>query len=249
VTVSLSSPQNGTTVSPGSTINWTISFTVSAGDNEGLALLVADLTQDAGNPATLDIPPAGSVPGAMSDYARPDGISNPAEAPAANGYLGTQRGTAGAENLVQIGGAVNTFGQARPPGSGVAENAVVTGGVGQSGSVTLASGSFAAPGTDGVYTYALANVIANVLTDVMAPPNFSPVESAAVAGGTSSFSFTVSAAGECTGDADGDNDVDLDDLLLVLGNFETGSGGDVDGDNDTDLDDLLLVLGNFDTTC
>jgi hypothetical protein len=53
----------------------------------------------------------------------------------------------------------------------------------------------------------------------------------------------------CPGDADGDGDVDLDDLLLVLGNFGGTGSGDVDGDNDVDLDDLLLVLGAFGTTC
>jgi hypothetical protein len=51
--------------------------------------------------------------------------------------------------------------------------------------------------------------------------------------------------GGCTGDVDGDGDTDLDDLLLVLGNFGGGAAGDADGDGDTDLDDLLLVLGNF----
>lgn len=249
VTVSLTSPQNGQTVAPGTTINWTIAFTVSSGDNAGLALLVTDLTQDAGNPATLDIPPAAAVPGGMSNFARPAGISNPAEAPATNGYLGTQRGTAGAENLVQIGGGQNTFGQARPPGSGVAENATVAGGVGQSGSVTLASGSFSAPAAEGAYTFALANTIANVVSTLNAPPTFSPVVAAGVAGGSSSFSFTVSGAPGCTGDLDNDNDVDLDDLLLVLGAFGVGAGGDADGDLDTDLDDLLLVLGNFGVPC
>jgi hypothetical protein len=51
------------------------------------------------------------------------------------------------------------------------------------------------------------------------------------------------------GDVDGDNDVDLDDLLLALGSFESGPNGDADGDNDTDLDDLLLALGNFGAAC
>ena len=48
--------------------------------------------------------------------------------------------------------------------------------------------------------------------------------------------------------------IDLDDLLLVLGNFgcQTGDAdclGDTDGDQDTDLDDLLLILGFFGQTC
>lgn len=249
VTVSLTSPQNGQTVAPGSTINWTISFTVSAGGNAGLALLVTDLTQDAGNPATLDIPPAASVPAGLANFARPQGISNPAEAPATNGYLGTQRGASGAKNLVQIGGGQNTFGQARPAGSGVAENAVLAGGVGQSGSVTLASGSFSAPAADGSYTFALANTVANVISTLNAPPAFSPVAAASVVGGTSSFSFTVGGAAGCDGDLDADNDVDLDDLLILLSAFGTGSGGDIDGDSDTDLDDLLILLSGFGQPC
>jgi hypothetical protein len=56
-------------------------------------------------------------------------------------------------------------------------------------------------------------------------------------------------AAACLGDLDGDHDRDLDDLLLVLGNFGVGAAGDADGDGDTDLDDLLLVLGTFGTPC
>ncbi|RMF70728.1 MAG: hypothetical protein D6744_19000, partial [Planctomycetota bacterium] len=54
VTVTLSSSQNGMTVAPGATIDWTITFTTSSGDNAGLALLAADLVQDPNNPASLD---------------------------------------------------------------------------------------------------------------------------------------------------------------------------------------------------
>src|SRR5262245_10872253 len=121
VTLSLSSPQNGGAVEPGAIINWSIAFAVSAGNNAGLALLSVDLVQAAANPAKLDIPPASAVPAAMSNFSRPAGISNPGETNPVTGYVGVQRGVAGQKNLRQIGGAQNTFGQARPPGSGVAQ--------------------------------------------------------------------------------------------------------------------------------
>jgi hypothetical protein len=55
----------------------------------------------------------------------------------------------------------------------------------------------------------------------------------------------------CPGDLDGSGSVDLDDLLLVLGNFGCSSvcGGDADRDGDADLDDLLVILGSFGASC
>lgn len=247
VNVSLTSPQNGQTVSAGATINWTISFTVSGGNNAGLALLACDLVQADTNPATLNIPPASAVPGAMANFSRPAGISNPGEG-GPTGYVGVQRGTAGARNLVQIGGGQNTFGVARPPGTGVAENAVVTGGVGQSGAVTLASGSFVAPSTAGSYTFSLQNVVANALQAVNAPPNFSPVVAATAVLSAGSISFTVGGGGGLAGDIDGDGHVTLTDLAILLTNFgRTGTGlqGDIDHDGDVDLTDLATLLTNF----
>ncbi|MBI5863165.1 MAG: hypothetical protein HZB38_01365, partial [Planctomycetes bacterium] len=224
VSLSLSSPQNGQTVSPGSTVNWTISFSVSAGNNQGLALLVTDLAQDGANPSFFDIPIAGSVPGGMSNFARPAGITNPGDGSPVLGYRGVQRGTAGQKNLLQVGGAQNTFGQARPAGSGVGENANVVAGVGQSGTTTLATGSFTAPSTAGTYTFSLANATANVLTQVNAPPNYSPVAAAAMNVAAPSISFTVSASQPCVGDINNDHQVDLSDLTLLLSQFgSTGS--------------------------
>ncbi|MCC6357189.1 MAG: hypothetical protein IT450_00475 [Phycisphaerales bacterium] len=251
VSLSLTSPQNGTTVSPGATVNWSISFTVSTGNNQGLALLATDLVQDPANPALFDLTPAGSVPSPMANFSRPAGISNPGETNPVTGYGGVLRGTAGQRNLIQIGGAQNTFGQARPAGSGMAENASVVGGVGQSGSVVLASGSFAAPATGGAYTFSLANAVANVLTAVNTPPQFSPVVNAPVTLAAPSFSFTVGAP-NCPGDLDGDNDVDISDLSTLLSQFgSTGPGfsGDLDNDNDVDISDLSALLSNFGTNC
>lgn len=208
VTLSLSSPQNGTTVAPNATINWSIDYSVSTADNAGLALLTVDLTQAPANPAKLDIPAADAVPAAMANFSRPAGICNPGETNLTTGYIGVQRGTAGEKNLRQIGGALNTFGQARPPGSGIAENATVTSGIGQSGSITLASGSFAAPATPGVYYYQLENPIANLLTMVNPLPQHSPVVSATVNLAAASIGFNVISppCNACDVNCDGRND-------------------------------------------
>src|SRR5262245_13314534 len=110
VSLSLSSPQNGQTVSPGATINWTIAFTVWAANNQGLALLSTDLVQDDTNPDLFDLSPASGVPAPMSNFSRPAGVSNPGETNPATGYIGVLRGNPGERNVIQIGGAQNTFG-------------------------------------------------------------------------------------------------------------------------------------------
>jgi len=56
----------------------------------------------------------------------------------------------------------------------------------------------------------------------------------------------------CAGDLNGDFAVDLNDLILLLNDFDCiggGCAGDADRDGDTDLDDLSLLLQNFDTIC
>ena len=52
-------------------MEWTITATVSSGDNLGLALIYVDLVQDAGNPETFDLPPAPEVPPLMEGFSRP----------------------------------------------------------------------------------------------------------------------------------------------------------------------------------
>lgn len=245
VTVSLTSPQHNQTVAPGATVTWTIAFTDSTGDNAGLALLSCDLVQDDGNPAFTDLNPAASVPAAMSNFSRPAGMSNPGETLPATGYVGVRRGTVGERNLIQIGGGQNTLGQALPGGSGIAENANVVGGVGQSGSVTLATGSFQVPSECGDYSFNLANVVANVLVQLNNPPAFSPVTQAAVTltgGGVISVTIGLS------GDVNGDGAVNLTDLSILLSNFGSAGGpaqGDVNGDGVVNLTDLSILLSNF----
>ncbi len=261
VTLDLTSTEDGQSVSAGATINWQITASVSSGDNAGLAAVTTDLVQDAGNPDTLDIPPAGSVPGAMTNFSRPDGICNPGELNPTTGYTGVQRGTSGALNLIQVGGAQNGFGQALPGGSGVAENATVVPGVGQGSAVVIASGSFSAPSTDGTYIFSLANSAANVFDSVVAAPAVSPAVAATMGSGSSSFSFTVTAGVACgaactipggCADTNGDGTVDLTDLANVLSNFGGPGGlaqGDTDGSGTIDLTDLANILALFGTSC
>ena len=110
VTLSLTSPSNGTYVPAGSTVQWTITATVSSGDNLGLAMIAVDFTQDAANAVLFDIPAAQGVPAAMACFDRSAGISNPIGPGMASGYCGTPVGTLGEKNLAQIGGAQNVFG-------------------------------------------------------------------------------------------------------------------------------------------
>ncbi len=211
VNVSLTSAQDGQTVQAGATINWEISFTVSNGDNLGLALLSADFIQDPGNPETLDIPPADGVPLEMANFSRPLGISNPGEGGETTGYVGVQRGTAGALNLRQIGGGQNTFGQTLPAGTNLAQNDTAVGGVGQNGAVVLASGSFAAPATEGSYAFQIENVLANVIDTLNTPPAFSPVVQGNVAIAANQITFMVGAAG-LVGDLNCDGNVSVGDI-------------------------------------
>lgn len=253
VTVQLSSTKNNTTVSPGSSVDWTISFTDSTGDNQGLALLCVDLVQDPNNPAHFDIPAGAAAPAGMVKFARPQGITNPSEG-GTTGYGGVQRGTAGSKNLRQIGGAQNTFGTARTAGSGSAENANVSSGIGQSGSTTLATGSFTAPSTAGSYHFSLANGFANVLVQRNNPPAISTTKEATVAISSGTITITVGSA-QCPGDLTGDNLVDLSDLAKILGNYgRTGPGltysdGDLDGNQVVDLGDLSAILSLYGTHC
>lgn len=226
VTVNFTSPQDGQTVSAGSTVSWTINFTVSSGDNAGLALLSADIVQDAeNNAATFDIPYAAGVPTGMANFDRPAGISNPGEGGNPSGYVGSQRGAAGAKNLLQIGGGQNTFGQAPPPATNIAQNVNVVGGVGQSGSQVLAMGSFSAPATEGVYTLSLANVVANVVETINAAPTFSPVVGATVDASNGTITFTVQGGGTVCADSNCDGAVTVSDIAFFVTAVTGGEAG------------------------
>ncbi len=237
----LDSPSNGQNVSPGATITWNIRLSVSTGDNLGLALFVCDLVQDPNNPAQFDIPPGNpaSIPAVLQGFNRPRGITNPGENGGASGYIGVQRGTAGQKNLIQIGGAQNTFGQA---GTGFATDPNVAGSIAQPGPQLVLSGTFTAPATNGRYTFSLANAAANVLETLNTPPNFSRVGRATAVTTGATFSFTVGST-VCRGDCNCDGVVDFGDInpfVAVLGgavpcNFDNC---DVNGDGVIDFGDI-----------
>ncbi len=227
VTLTLESSKNGLTVSPGTTVDWSVKVAVSPGDNAGLALVSTDLIQNPDNPALFDIPqgsPA-SIDATMQNFNRPAGIANPGEGGATTGYIGSQRGEPGRKNLIQIGGGQNTFGAALPSGTGIGESATVLPGVGQGAQPQVVlSGSFAAPEVPGTYTFRLENGLANVLNNVSpppVPPEFWTVTAATVEMGTASFTFTV--GGVSLGDVNCDGHVnvfDIDPFVLALTSSE-----------------------------
>jgi hypothetical protein len=54
--------------------------------------------------------------------------------------------------------------------------------------------------------------------------------------------FEVTCPGDCQGDVNGDGFVDVDDALIVLGNFGGSGAGDTNGDGTVDVVDLLLLI-------
>jgi hypothetical protein len=213
VTLTLESTKNGGVVGPNTPIDWTIKASVSTGDNSGLALISVGLSQDPNNPVKFDIPPATGVPAGMTNFARAAGISNPGSAAPDFGYRGDQRGTTGAKNLVQIGGGQNTFGTA---GSSIGTSVTVAQGVGQSAPQIIASGTFNAPATAGVYKYYLDSGLANTLNAITppVPPAFWPVSAATVVGPpTAAITFTVAIGPTpCPGDMNCDGSINYGDI-------------------------------------
>lgn len=115
-----------------------------------------------------------------------------------SGYGGTQVGPFGEQDLLQIGGAQNTFGVS---GGSIGQDIVVETGVGQgAGGEIIATGFFEAPCTPGAYTFSLENGVAYLLDQYFpSPENYWSVNSATVNIVVPSFSFTVSGGPECTG--------------------------------------------------
>jgi hypothetical protein len=240
VTLSLTSPSNAAAVAPGGVVQWTITASVSTGDNLGLALISVDLVQSPDNPQLIDLPPA-DRPDGMQDFDRPRGLCNPAVEGRSSGYGGTPVGTAGERNLVQIGGAQNTFGG---PGSDFGLDFDVDVGIGQApGGQIIAVGSFPAPAIPGEYTFLLGTGIANTLQAVHAAPDFSPVSHAAVTLNSAAFSFTVCRPADINGDGEvslaGDGPAFVDLLLGVgtHGDYAT-CAADADGDGSINGEDV-----------
>lgn len=246
VSLSLTSSLNELVVQPGDSIDWTIQFGVSIGDNAGLALISVDLIQNKLNPSKLAIPQADAVPAGMADFARPAGISSPGT----DGYCGTQVGTDCYANLYCIGGAQNTFGVA---GTNMGTDIYVDGGVGQSGTETLASGALTAPETPGIYIFQIDNVEANVLVSVETPPDPSPVYDDLMLYSLDPSSFYIIV---CPGDVDGNGIVDANDLADVLtaygsclGDLDYNPDADFNRDDCVDGTDLGIVLTNYGEVC
>ncbi|MCB9853331.1 MAG: hypothetical protein H6819_09575 [Phycisphaerales bacterium] len=248
VTVSLESPQNGTFVQAGETIDWSISVSVSSGDNHGLAFFCADLVQSETNPATLEIPHADGIPSEMMNFSSPAGVSNPPDVGMSSGYVGTQVGDAGGMNLHEIGGGQNLFGEALPAATGLAQSAGTIPGVGQAGGIVIASGSFTAPATEGAYTFELRNVLANVLSEANPQPRFSLARAANVDLAAGTLTITVSDGCDpfdvnCDGAVDG-RDVQplVSSLLTHTPSSCSPCAGDTDANGATDMLDIQIFV-------
>lgn len=217
VTLDLLSPQSGLNLRDGEAlpaIEWTITAKASAGDNMGFACVSVDLVQDLYNADSTVLRRADAVPTEMAGFDRPAGISNPV-----GGYLGTQRGGYfGAVDIVQIGGAQNTFGApptTQPPLSDFGLDVDVDANVGQTtGGQIVASGSFTPPMALGTYRFSIESPIVNTLDYVNAAPKGSPASPATVTMGPSGGEITFT---QCiTADADGSFDVTVEDVAAFV---------------------------------
>jgi hypothetical protein len=219
-------------------VDWTLSATVSGGDNMGLACFLVDLVQDPANPDPVILTPASTIPPEMTDFDRPNGIANPA------GYAGIQVDVGpGAKNVIQIGGAQNNFGALpNPPVPGLAEDFIVNPHIGQSpGGQVLASGSFSPPAALGVYQFSISPGEANTFDSINEPPKWSSVSAATVQMGDTggSFSFVLCLAS----DADGSMDLTLNDITTLVNLLLGSTSADAYATCAVDLNDDGAING------
>jgi hypothetical protein len=194
---------NAVTVGPGAAVGFKVEGVLNDNLNEGLALVGFDLhlTGAGGSgqtplPANAVVAPSGTVSCAnpMRAFVKPEGITNPA------GYGGTLI----AGDLVQVGGGQNTIKNSvdnpacapncapfpiGTPILGVAQPAVC-------GTAVVATGSFNAPATPGVYTLQVLNGFANIIKDGEVLANAFLATEAAGINVTGSLAITV---GGCSG--------------------------------------------------
>ena len=135
---------NSISVSPGTTVNYQVVGELTDLLNEGLAGVVFDLSFDGGALGQADAPTGGN----MLHFDDPMGLSNPA------GF----GGTVVSGDLVQVGGAQNTFNNAFTP---ELSGAVMTGVAWLGSPEVLVTGSLKAPLVPGTYTLSLTNLLAN----------------------------------------------------------------------------------------
>jgi hypothetical protein len=240
---------NGTIVHRLIDVDWELAITARPG-HAGLAAFCADLLQDASNPAKFDLPPAdpASLPFEMEGFTWPAGIGNPGEGDNPSGYFGLQRGTPGERNLVQLGGAQNSFGI---PGITMGTDVDVEADVGRPTIVAM-SGSFAVQREPGTYAFRLKDVVATVFEQVNPPPASSPAKRTLVLTLATGISFI-----SCIGDIDHDGFVGLSDLAALTGSAYGTCEGDPDYDPEVDLNadgcvnltDLSELMGNYGTNC
>ena len=141
--------------------------------NEGLAAAVFDLSFDGGNLAQADAPAAGD----MLHFTNPQGLSNP------DGF----GGTVVSGDLIQIGGAQNTFNNVFTT---ELSGAVMTGVAWLGQPENLVTGSLKAPVVPGTYTLSLSNLAANVIKQGETGAVFWAVEEAGV-GSIDNLTITV----------------------------------------------------------
>ena len=245
VTLELTSPVAGQVVEAGELIEWSVTATVSSGDNAGLALVSVDLSQDAGNPEMFDLPPATVVGVGMEGFQRPDGIDNPEQGGPGSAYGGTPVGTPGQYSLAQIGGSQNTFGV---EGDEVGVDIDVNQGIGHVTQI-IAQGSFYAPATEGTYMFTLENGLANVLDTDPPPSDHWPVTAASVSLGAP-LTFTIGEITCTPGDVNEDGTIDGKDIQPFVQVFlDPGSASpwescavDVDENDVLDNDDVLAFI-------
>ena len=196
VRVELTSPQDGTTIAPGESIQWDLTVYVSDGDNLGLAMISCDLEQNPNNPQLTNVHMGWGGGDIMREFDAPKGYSNPGPIPELSGFGGTEIGPAGQANLYQIGGAQNTFGRVGPcmgPNDEICmgQDVLVNIGVGQAPQgerVAYGPLRVNAPGT---YTFEVTQAFANTLRKVNAAPQASVVRPAKIVISKPTITITV----------------------------------------------------------
>ena len=143
---------------PGGLVNYQVIGLLSDDDNQGLALVGFDLDFDGGDLSQADTPmgdPDSGCENPMIHFTKPWGITNPA------GFGGTIING----DLIQVGGGQNTFNNT-PDNAPFPIGAVLLGVAQPSGCgpALLVTGALTAPSVPGLYTLALENLFANIIT-------------------------------------------------------------------------------------
>jgi hypothetical protein len=137
---------NTISVNPGTTVNYAVVAELTDLMNEGLAGVTFDLSFDGGPLPQAASPTAGN----MLHFTDPMGLSNPA------GFGGTQSGG----DLLQVGGAQNTFNNTF---TSSLSGTVATGVAWLGSPETIVTGTLTVPFTPGTYTLAVTNLAANAI--------------------------------------------------------------------------------------